>query len=91
MARLKAREDEKNDAAKTTVAKKEDQKKKKSRVAIAHVLLGSELLEKKKQGALAILRSLKIDELHALLINASPQDSMPRPNNKVGYCEYAIT
>ena len=29
-----------------------------------------------------MLRKLKIDEIHALLINAYPQNSIPRPNKK---------
>ncbi len=65
MARLKASEDEKNYVAKLVAPKKEDHKKKKSRDATAHVLLGSELLEKLKHCGPAILRIVKIDELHA--------------------------
>ena len=78
MARMKARENKKNVVAEVVAAKTEEQKKKKSRNTTAHVLLGSELLEEVKQDGPTILRSLKIDELHALLINASPQDSIQK-------------
>jgi len=84
MARLRAREEEKQAADAAAAAKKEAADAKKARDTTARVLLGSELLDKIKQGGPQVLRKLKIDELHALLINAYPQNSIPRPNKKEG-------
>jgi hypothetical protein len=84
MARLRAREEEKQAADAVAPAKKEAAEAKKARDTTSRVLLGSELLEKIKQGGPQVLRKLKIDELHALLIDAYPQNSLPRPNKKEG-------
>ncbi len=84
MARLRAREEEKQAADATAATRKEAAEAKKSRDTTTRVLLGSELLEKIKQGGSQVISRLKIDELHALLINAYPQNSIPRPNKKEG-------
>jgi hypothetical protein len=73
MARLRAREEENKATDAFAAAKKEAAEAKKAKDTTTRVLLGSEILQKIKQGGPHVLRKLKIDELHALLINEYPQ------------------
>jgi len=81
---LKANYDKKRVYVDVAASKNEEKKKKKARETTTQVLLGSELLEKIQNGGPQVLRNLKVDELHALLINASPQELISKPSKKVG-------
>ena len=50
--------------------------------ATALVTTGSEILKRLEQLGPSELLRLNIDELHALLVNADPQASIPKPNKK---------
>ena len=50
--------------------------------ATALVTTGSEILQRLEQLGPDKLLRLKIDELHALLLNADPRGTIPKPNKK---------
>jgi hypothetical protein len=84
-AMLKTQDDKKEAATTAAVAAKNDQAKdKRARDVTTLVTNGSEILQRLDQlGPNEMLR-LKIDELHALLLNADPQGSILKPNKKTG-------
>ena len=69
-------------AAAAAAAKKDQAKEKKARDTTALVTTGSEILKRLEQLGLFELLHLKVDELHALVVNADPQASIPKPNKK---------
>ena len=79
---MEAREDEQLDDFTRVAAMSEEKKKKKSRETTTMVQLGSQFLEKIRLGDVVALRALKIEELHALLVNASPLEIITKPNEK---------
>ncbi len=84
LAMLKSKEDERVAAAAAAAAKKDQAKEKKARDTTTLVTTGSEILKRLEQLGPSELLRLKIDELHALLVNADPQGSIPKPNKKTG-------
>ena len=81
---LKAKEDKKQ-AADVVVAEKRDAAtEKRARSTTALVTTGSEVLKRLEQRGPAELLRLKVDELHALISNADPLGSNPKPNKKTG-------
>ncbi len=84
LAMLKAKDDmkEATDVA-TLLAKKDQAKYTRARDITALITTGSEILYRLEQlGPNEMLR-LKIDELHALLVNVDPQGSTPKRNKKI--------
>ena len=81
---LKAKEHKKEAAAAAAAAKKDQAKDKRARDTTAFGTAGSEILKRLEQLGPSELHRLKIDELHALLVNANPQGSIPKPNKKTG-------
>jgi len=84
MAMLKAKEDKREAASVVVVAKKDQAKDKRARDTTALVTIGSEIMKRLEQLGPSELHRLKIDELHASLVNANPQGSIPKPNKKTG-------
>ncbi len=62
--------------------RKISEREKKIRDTTTLVTTGSEILKRLEQLGPSELLRLKIDELHALLVNADPQRSIPKPNKK---------
>ncbi len=66
-------------------AKKDQAKGKKARDTTALIVAtGSKILKRLEQLGPSEKLRLKIDELHARLVNADPQASIPKPNKKTG-------
>ena len=84
LAILKEKEDKREAAAAAASAKKDQAKDKRARDTTAFVTTGSEILKRLEQLGPSELHRLKVDELHALLVNADPQGSIPKPNKKTG-------
>jgi hypothetical protein len=84
MAMLKAKEDERVAADAAAAAKKDQAKDKRARDTTALVTIGSKVLKRLEQLGPSELHRLKVEELHALLVNADPQGSVPKPNKKTG-------
>ena len=59
-------------------------KDKKAKDITALVTVGTEILKRLEQLGTSELLRQKIDELHAMLVNADPQGSIPKPNNRTG-------
>jgi len=77
LAMLKAKEDKRGAAAAATAATKDQAKDKRARDTTALVIIGSEIMKRLEQLGPSELHRLKIDKLHALLVNVDPQGSMP--------------
>ena len=84
LAMLKKNHDERVAAAAAAAAKKDQAKTKKTKDTTALVTTGSEILTRLEQLGPPELLRLKIDELHALLVNSDPLGSIPKPNKKTG-------
>ncbi len=84
LAILKAKNDKKEAAAAAAATKKDETKEKRAKDITAFVTIGSEILRRLEQRGPDELLRLKVDELHALLVNADPQGSIPRANKKTG-------
>ena len=82
LAMLKTKEDMKEAVVVVADAKKDQAKNKRAKVTWALVTTGSKIMQRREQlGPIELLR-LKIDELHAMLVNADPIGSIPEPINK---------
>ncbi len=88
LAMLKNNQDERVAAA-TTAAKKDKAKTKKTKDTTALVTTGSEIMTRLEQLGPPELLRLKIDELHALLVNSDPLGSIPNKRNKKTWLEKA--
>jgi hypothetical protein len=84
LAMLKAKEDKKQAADAAAAEKRDAATEKKARSTTALVTTGSEVLKRLEQRGPSELLRLKIDELHALIVNADPLGSNPKPNKKTG-------
>jgi hypothetical protein len=84
LAMLKAKEDKRVALAAAAAAKKNTTKDKRAKDTTSLVTTGSEILRRLEQLGPSELLRLKIDELHALLVNNDPLGSTPRPNKKEG-------
>ena len=82
LAKFKAKENGKAATALATASKKEQAKKKKAQETTTLVTTGSELLKKVEQHGPSFLNCLKVDELHALLVDSDAQGIVPRPSKK---------
>ena len=71
-------------AVAAAAAKKDQAKNKKTNDTTALVTSGSEILTRLEQLGPSELLRLKVDELHALLVNSDPLGSVPKPNKKLG-------
>ena len=81
---IKAKAD-KNQAADAAAAEKRyAAKKERAQSTTALVTASSEVLKRLEKRGRAELLRLKIDELHALIFNAYPLGSNPKPNKKTG-------
>ena len=83
-AMLKKIQDERVAAAAAAAAKKDEAKTKKTKDITALATIGSVILTRLEQLGPPELLRLKIDELHALLVNSDPLGSIPKPNKKTG-------
>jgi hypothetical protein len=81
---LKTKEDKRVAAAAAVAAKKDQAKDKRAKDTTVLVTAGSEILKRLEQLGPSELLRLKTDELHALLVNADPQGSIPKPKKKTG-------
>ena len=81
---MKAKEDERLAAIVAATAKKEMNKDKKARETTVLMTKGSNLLLRIEQLGSSVLDAPKVDELHALLVNANLQGIVPKPNKTVG-------
>ncbi len=81
---LKAKKEKREAAVVVAAAKKNQAKDKRARDTTALVTTGSEILKRLEQLGPSELHRLKIDELHALLVNAAPQGSISKSNKKTG-------
>ncbi len=79
---LKKNQDAKEAAAAATAAKKEQSKTKKTANTTVLFTTGSEILARLERLGPSELSRLKVDELHALLVNADPLGYIPKPNKK---------
>ena len=84
LAMLKKNQDERVEAAAAADAKREQSKIKKTADTTILVTAGSEILTRLERLGPSELPRLKVDELHALLVNADPLGSIPKPNKKTG-------
>ena len=84
LALLKAKEDKKQAADAAAAEKRDATTEKRARSTTALVTAGSEVLKRLEQRGRAELLRLKIDELHALIVNADPLGSNSKPNKKTG-------
>ena len=84
LAMLKAKEDKRVAAVVAAAAKKNTTKDKRAKDNTSLVTTGSEILRRLEQLGPSELLRLKIDELHALLVNSDPLGSTPSPNKKEG-------
>ena len=82
LAMLKTKEDKKQAADAAAAEKRDAATEKRARSTTALVTAGSEVLKRIEQHGRAELLRLKIDELHALIVNADPLGSNPKPNKK---------
>jgi len=79
---LMTKEDKKEATTAAAAGKKDQAKDKRARNITALVTTGSEILQRLEQlGPYEMLRP-KVDELHALLVNAYLQGSISKPNKK---------
>jgi hypothetical protein len=81
---LKKNQDEKMAAVAAADAKKDQAKNKKTKDTTALVTTGSEILTRLEQLGPSELLRMKVDELHALLVNSDPLGSIRKPNKKTG-------
>ena len=79
---LQASEEKRVATDATVAAKKYQAKEKKARDTTALDTIGFEIPKRLEQLGPSELLRLKIDELHALLVNANPQASIPKRNKK---------
>jgi hypothetical protein len=84
LAMLKKNQDDKVATTAAAAAKKDQAKIKKTKDNTALVTADSEILTRLEQLGPPELLRLKIDELHALLVNSDPLGSIPKPNKKTG-------
>ena len=84
LAMLKTKEDKRVAVVAAAAAKKDTTKDKRAKDTTSLVTTGSEILRRLEQLGPSELLHLKIDELHALLVNIDPLGSTPRPNKKEG-------
>ena len=82
LAMLQASEEKRVAATAHVAAKKDQAKEKKARDTTALVTTGSE--KRLEQLGPSELLRLKINELHALLVNADHEASIPKPDKKIG-------
>ncbi len=84
MRRLKDKEDDKKAKETAAASKKEETNDKKAKDTAERVTLGSDLLKKIEQFGAAVINTMSLPQLHALLVNANPLGSIPKPTKKVG-------
>ena len=84
MRKLKEKDEDKKAKETATVSKKELNNNKKAKETAERVTLGSNLLKKIEQFGTATINTISITQLHALLANANPLGSIPKPTKKVG-------
>jgi hypothetical protein len=82
--RLKEKDDDKKAKETAVPLKKELNNNKKAKETAKQVTLGSYLLKKIEQLSAAAINTLSTTQLHALLVNANQQGSIPKPTKKVG-------
>ena len=84
LALLKTKDDKKQAADAAAAEKRDAATEKRARSTTTLVNTGSEVLRRLEQRGPAELLRLKVDELHALIVNADPLGSNPRLNKKLG-------
>jgi len=81
--RLKEKDDTKKAKETATASIKELNNNKKVKETAERVTLGSDLLKKIKHLGAVAINTMSITQLHALLVNANPLGSIPKPTKKI--------
>jgi hypothetical protein len=81
--RLKEKGDHKKAKKSASASRKELNNNTKAKETVERVTLSSSLLKKIEQFAAAAINTMPITQLHALLVNANPLGSIPKPTKKI--------